>query len=265
MKHMAQPTSMFLPHGAPDLPISKIAASKFLRQVAKKIRKPKGIVIVSAHWETSGIKLTTAPHLGTMYDFSGFSPELYRLKYAAKTTEKLIDATGRALAENGLSYQKDTRRGLDHGAWIPLMLAYPKADVPIVQLSLDRSMTPAALFELGQGLSVLKNQGILIIGSGATVHNLRAIQPEGTAAPHWATKFDAWVDRQILDQNWVGLQGVNRAPNVKKAHPTIEHFLPLIVAAGAGAGVDQTGVGQKLHSSFSYGSVGMSAWAFDQP
>lgn len=250
--------SLFLPHGAPDLPLSAHPAAKFLQQLGKNIPKPKGIVVISAHWETFGVQMTTAPELETIYDFGGFSPELHDLKYAAKTSPELIKKLKNLLADDNIELLSNNRRGLDHGAWIPLLLAFPDADIPIVQLSLDRRMNAEGLFKFGQILGKLREDDILIIGSGASVHNLGRISPEGTPVADWAIAFNGWLAEVIENNDWQKLLKFSTAPHYKLAHPSPEHLLPLIVAAGAG--LDETT--SQIHSSFSYGSIGMSAWMF---
>lgn len=250
--------SLFVPHGAPDLTISQHQAARFLKCLNTNLPRPAGIVIISAHWETRGLKMTTAPSLETIYDFGGFSPDLYELKYPAKTSPALISMVDNALKEGDIVVDFDTQRGLDHGAWVPLILAYPDADIPIVQLSLDRTSNSAALYELGQALALLRAQGILIIGSGGAVHNLRHVAPEGTTVPTWASGFDGWLDQTLANQDLESLLAYSTAPYFNKAHPTPEHFLPIIVAAGAGDG----NTPEKIHASYSYGSLSMSVWRF---
>ncbi|GAA6209655.1 class III extradiol ring-cleavage dioxygenase [Cognatishimia sp. WU-CL00825] len=251
--------AMFLPHGAPDLAISDIPAAQFLATVLKKRSRPKGIVIISAHWETIGVSITTAPDLKTIHDFGGFGSALHKIQYAARTAPWLITAAKAALDNAGFKATEDARRGLDHGAWIPLRLMLSKADVPVVQISLDHTASPEQHFQLGQALAALADQDILVIGSGATVHNLRRIAPEGTLPPKWATDFDDWVENVLASQNWSELLRFSEhQPNVP-SHPTAEHFLPLIVICGV-CSARRSAVMRQLHRSYSYGSIGMAAW-----
>jgi len=253
--------ALFLPHGAPDLPLANIPAANFLRGLGASLPRPDGIIIVSAHWETSGLQFTTVKILQTIYDFGGFAPELYQLKYPAETSAELITSVEQSLQNEGYTLQKNHNRGLDHGAWVPLLLAYPAADIPVVQLSLDTGMDPKELFDLGRALAPLRRHNILIIGSGATVHNLRHINPEGSAPPGWATGFDGWLNRALTLGNWDELLEFNRTAHAEMAHPTPEHLLPLFVAAGAGSS-NQQNRANEIHRSYSYGSIGMSAWEF---
>ncbi|MGJ8527918.1 DODA-type extradiol aromatic ring-opening family dioxygenase [Maritalea sp.] len=254
--------ALFLPHGAPDLAIADIPAAVFLRSVLNDAKRPDGIVIISAHWETAGLEMTSAPTLSTIRDFGGFSQDLYAISYPAKTNTWLIETVEANLRNNGISVTKNTSRGLDHGAWIPLRLAVPAADIPVVQISLPRRSQPAGYFEFGRTLSALSAQNILVIGSGASVHNLQRISPESTSPPKWAEEFDDWVERTLAARDWSTLFEFAHTQNGRMCHPAPEHFLPLLMAAGAGMGQNGTGQAQRLHRSCSYGSIGMSAWAF---
>lgn len=257
-------TSLFLPHGAPDLPLTHIPAAQFLRGFAARRNRPKGIIIVSAHWETHGLHYTSAGNPDTIYDFGGFPPELYRLTYPARTSRDLLGALADCLRTAGYDANADPHRGFDHGVWVPLLLAYPEVDIPVVQLSLDRTMTPENLFALGMALGPLSGRGFLVIGSGATVHNLRRLGPEGSPIPDWAREFDTWLEDVLVTSDIEALTDPERAPGFKRAHPTPEHFLPLIVAAGAGMTTSNLSARQ-LHKSYSYASISMSAWEFGVP
>lgn len=251
--------ALFLPHGAPDLALSSIPAAQFLRDLFKDRPTPMGIVIISAHWETVDLHLTTAPQLTTIHDFGGFGSALHALRYPVKSAPWLIDATKAALSEGGFQIKDDPRRGLDHGAWIPLRLSLPEADIPVVQISLPRRRSPQDLFLIGRALATLAAQNILVIGSGATVHNLRQIAPQGTAAPKWAVEFDDWLETTLDAQDWPSLCRFHALKIGRFAHPSPEHLLPLILIAGI-CDARTGGVMRNLHRSYSYGSIGMAAW-----
>jgi len=251
--------ALFLPHGAPDLALSGHSAARFLQGLGQRFARPKGIVIISAHWETDGLALTTAGTLPTIHDFAGFAPALYELSYPAATSPDLIAAVSDRLCAAGRPVLEDPARGLDHGAWVPLMLAYPEADIPVVQLSLDRQLDPAGHLAVGRALAGLREEGILVVGSGATVHNLRLISPEGSPPARFATAFDGWIEAVLQVGDFEKLAEFGSAPQARMAHPTPEHLLPLLVAAGAGGA---QGRATRLHAGYSYGSIGMSAFAF---
>ena len=258
--------SLFLSHGAPDLAISDHAAAAFLCGLSASLPRPKGIVICSAHWITPGLRMTGDGTLDTIHDFAGFPPALYRIDYPARGESWIREALETALAVAGFSVSVESSRGLDHGAWVPLMLAFPQAEVPVVQLSLDGRLDGTGQLAVGRALAPLRAAGILVIGSGASVHNLRTMAPEGTPVPTWAQAFEDWTDEQLSLGELGRLAAFqDEAPYARLAHPTVEHFLPLLFAAGAGdrAGSGAVTTGRRLHRSFSYGSLGMSAWAFD--
>lgn len=251
--------SLFLAHGAPDLPLSGHVAAQFLAALGARLPRPRAILVISAHWEGSGLALTGAARPETIHDFGGFDPALHQLRYPAATDPWLIEAVRAALAAAAIPVAVDAGAGYDHGTWVPLLLAWPRADIPVVQLSLDRHRDPARHFAIGQALALLRARDVLIIGSGATVHNLRGIAREGTPPPAWATGFDAWLAGCLVAHDAAALCDFARAPGASQAHPTPEHLMPLFVAAGAGwAG----GAARRLHDSYSYGSISMATWAF---
>lgn len=250
--------SLFLPHGAPDLVISGHAAARFLADYSARLSRPEGIVIVSAHWQCPGLFLTGPGPLATIHDFGGFPAELYEIHYPASANENLVGLVKDSLQTANLGVSVDPTRGLDHGAWVPLSLLYPSADIPVVQLSLGSSQDGADHVAVGRALAPLRDRDIMIIGSGGSVHNLRALAPEGSPAPAWATAFDSWLETVLVENDLERLARFQSdAPHADIAHPSTEHFLPLLVSAGAGGGSVE-----KIHGGYSYGSIGMSAWAF---
>ncbi len=257
--------ALFVPHGAPDLALQDNEAASFLKNLGTHIsRKPKAIIMVSAHWETRGLQVTAARELETIYDFRGFAKELYELKYPAQSSSSLIENLLGLLASNGHPLRLHAGRGLDHGAWVPLMLAFPEADIPLVQLSLDKSMSPEDLFNLGKVLASLSEQGILVIASGGLVHNLFELDFANPNEPHeatqpWAREFESWLDKHVEAKDWQSLFNYRSlAPNAERAHPTDEHLRPLFITLGVNEALDLSP--KKLHSSFTYGNISMAAW-----
>lgn len=252
--------SLFLSHGAPDLTLSDHAANRFLKDLSSQLSQPKTILIISAHWQAAVPTLTTARAPQTIHDFSGWPQQLYSMQYPAATDGNLIERTRTLLGEAGLPVGEDARRGYDHGTWVPLLLAYPKADIPVVQLSLQQGGSARQHFEIGQALSPLRQEGVLIIGSGAAVHNLGTLAAEGTPAPHWAENFDQWLNNNIEAHNLEPLLEFPKMPQeAHQAHPTPEHLMPLFVAMGAGW---SGGHASRLHHSYSYSSISMACYAF---
>ena len=257
---MSSLPSLFLAHGAPDLVLSEHPTKHFLKGLGYVLPKPKAILIISAHWEAHQISLGTARMPETVHDFSGFPQTLYSLKYPAATDHALVKRTQALLGEIGLDVGLDANRGYDHGAWMPLSLLYPKADIPVVQLSLQRGGNARLHFNIGQALAPLRDEGVLVIGSGAVVHNLGALAPDGVSTPDWAKKFDRWIDDNIQNRNLEQLLDFPRQPqNAHKAHPSPEHLMPIFVALGAGW---QGGNAMRLHHSFSYSAIGMACYGF---
>lgn len=242
---------LFLPHGAPDLVLSDHPAKHFLAGLPGMLPKPRAILIVSAHWETAEPTVTTVSTPITVHDFSGWPRDLYGLRYPARTDLRLGAA--------GIDSAPSARRGLDHGAWAPLMIAFPTAEIPVVQLSLKRGAQAAEHFGIGSALAPLRTQGVLIVGSGSVTHNLRALAPDGTRPPDWAAAFDRWVEHALEQRSLRQLLGFPIEPaEARLAHPSIEHFLPFFVAMGAGW---QGGRTRLPHRSFTYGLISMTAEA----
>lgn len=252
--------SLFLAHGAPDLPYSRTPARAFTETVGGRYRGLRAILVISAHWEARLPTIGTAPAPETIHDFGGFDNRLYGLTYPAHSSAPFIAELDAALDAAGIAHAKDPGRGYDHGVWIPLMLAFPKADVPVIQLSLRRGASAAENYAMGQALAPLRDKGVLIVGSGATVHTLYQIAREGTPAPDWARAFDDWIVSGVEAGDTDRLIGFPAEPQgAREAHPTPEHLMPLYVALGAGGGKGRT-----LHRSFSWGSIGMTSFAFGE-
>ena len=253
---MSMPT-IFVSHGAPTLIMSDAPARAFLANLGQQIPRPTGIVAVSAHWDTDLPAVSVVRTPDTIHDFYGFPEPLYQLRYAApgapQLAEKVAKLTGAA---------HDHHRGLDHGAWVPAMLAWPEADIPIFQLSVQPDLGPAHHIALGRKLASLREEGVLVMGSGSAIHNLRAlVRGAGPSEPEpWAQAFDDWLADAVEKGDEEGLADYRaRAPYAREAHPTDEHFLPLHVAYGAaGPGAK----GRALHRSFTLGNLSMAAYAF---
>ena len=252
--------SLFLAHGAPDLPLGDHPAKGFLSGLAAQLPRPRAIVVISAHWEAPLTTIATAPEPRTIHDFSGWPGALYDMSYPARTDSAVIGEITRLLEAGQFDYATDPARGYDHGVWVPLSLVYPKADIPVVQIALTRNQSPAFHLRLGQALAPLRENGVLIIGSGASVHNLRGLRPEGSAPPAWALDFENWLESALSANDLDRLLSFPRQPeSALLAHPTPEHLMPLFVCLGAG---QKDFAFRQLHRSFSHGSVGMACYAF---
>lgn len=254
----ALPT-LFLSHGAPSLPLDREHPTHvFLKGLGAKLETPRAILMVSAHWDTRVPGLTTSDHPETIHDFYGFPAPLYALRYPAPGSAGLARDTAALLDAAGLESGFDPERGLDHGAWVPLMLMYPQAGIPVVQLSVQTRAGAAHHLKLGEALQPLRDQGVLIVGSGGATHNLREFfQPAPGQDESYVPKFTAWLEDVLTRGDRQALADYRRlAPDAARAHPTEEHFFPLLVAAAAG------GKAERIHTAMSGASLAMDSYRF---
>ncbi|HEV2561314.1 MAG TPA: class III extradiol ring-cleavage dioxygenase [Rhizomicrobium sp.] len=255
--------AIFVSHGAPTLPFDDVPARDFLRGLGQAIERPKAILAISAHWDTDAPMLNAVAANTTIHDFHGFPEALYRVRYDAPGAPALAKQIASALSAAGLPAGLDEERGLDHGAWVPLMLMYPAADIPVLQLSVQSRLDPAHHIALGRALAGLRKSGVLVLGSGGFVHNLRQLDWHGTGAaePVWSAAFAEWTHNALIDGRTEDLANYRRlAPDAPRAHPTEEHFMPLLVAYGAGGPGAKA---RRLHRSVTFGSLRMDAYAFE--
>jgi 4,5-DOPA dioxygenase extradiol len=221
---------LFQAHGAPPL-LDDAGWIAELAAWAKALPRPRAIVVVSAHWEVRPLSIGATRPLPLIYDFYNFPEKFYRLQYPSPGAPDVAQRIRELMAAAKIPCVDEPERGLDHGTYIPLMCMYPEADIPVLQISLP-SEEPAELLAVGRALAPLRNEGVLLIGSGFLTHNLRALSLRDT--PGWARDFDAWsadvIARRDLDAL---LDYRHRAPGVRESLPTHEHFVPVIVAAGA--------------------------------
>lgn len=222
----------FISHGAPTLATDP-AAGADLRRWGQSLTRPTAVVVISAHWQTAAATIGTTTTRELIYDFSGFPDALYRVPYAAPGAPDLARRIAALLGPPG-PLRQDEQRGWDHGVWVPLLHLLPDADVPLLQISLPRQ-SPKALFELGRRLAPLRREGVLVLASGGVTHNLRLIGAGGPT-PKWALDFDNWLVERLQTGDIDGLLDYgNIAPALRLAHPTEEHWTPMMVALGAAA------------------------------
>ena len=249
--------ALFVSHGSPTLPFDDCPAREFLRGLGGQLPKPSAILAVSAHWDTDSPMLNAVARNDTIHDFYGFPKALYELAYNSPGSPALAGRTAELLKQAGLPAQIDHERGLDHGAWVPLMLAYPAADIPVVQLSIQTSRGARHHVDLGRALRPLRDD-VLILTSGGFVHNLGAIAWNGGPEPDWSRLFSDWMDNALVEHRDDDLAHYrSRAPGAAMAHPTDDHLMPLFVSYGAG---DKA---KRLHTSTTFGSLRMDAYRFD--
>ena len=262
--------SLFVSHGSPMMALEPSPARDFLAGLGDLLPRPRAILMVSAHhdaaYQGGRATVTASPTPPTIHDFGGFPDELFAMRYPAPGDPALAARVVDLLAGHGLAVTADPERGLDHGAWVPLSLVYPQADIPVVQLSIASNAPPEWHYALGQALAPLRDDGVLIIGSGSITHNLRAYfttRPTIDApAPSWVTNFTDWVaERMGADAVDDLLHAVERAPHGRDNHPTPDHILPLFVAMGAGSDADALHA-KRLHASTTYAVLAMDVYSF---
>lgn len=225
---------LFLAHGSPMMAIEENEYTKFLNNLGNTI-KPKAIVVFTAHWDSNVLTISASDSIySTIYDFYGFPKELYEIKYPAKGSSIIASEIEEKLITQCIEVRKDLTRGLDHGAWTLLKHLYPKADIPVVQISINSNLSIENQIKIGNALKSLGDEDVLIIGSGNTVHNLRLVEFDKTTTDSWAEQFDDWLIDKIKKNDLNSLYNYRElAPNAKLAVPTADHFVPLFIALGS--------------------------------
>lgn len=251
--------SLFISHGSPMLALEPGASGPPLARLAAELPRPRAILVVSAHWESSDLRVSCNPHPETWHDFGGFPAALFAVQYPAPGDPELAAQVVELLQAEGLPAQLDSQRPFDHGTWVPLSLMYPQADIPVVQLSLPSRLGPALQTRIGHALASLREQGVLLIGSGSITHNLRDLDwhagPESVEP--WAKAFRDWMIDKLAADDQAALHDYRQqAPNAVRSHPSDEHLLPLYFARGAG------GKFSVAHQGFTLGALGMDIYRF---
>lgn len=233
--------ALYIGHGAPPLLDDPIWKGQ-LAALAKSIAKPKAILIVSAHWEAAPLTVGATDFATPLiYDFGGFDPKYYNLQYQSPDSADLL-ALVQSVLPDTQSVAQQTRRGLDHGAFVPLLAMYPDADIPVLQMSIP-THNPKELFALGQRLATLRDHGVLIIGSGFLTHGLPYLRDWRIEAtpPSWSTEFDLWAQEAIARADIDTLMNYKElAPGMPYAHPTVEHLSPIFVTLGASSNPNES-------------------------
>lgn len=251
---MMMPT-IFISHGSPTVAIEENSLGRiFLSNLAQKLPQPKSILVISAHWDTKRPTLTSSPKPETIHDFFGFPDELFKMTYPAPGDLDLVERIA-SLMDVDLS----PNRGLDHGAWVPLSLLYPKADIPVVQLSLQSGQNAQYHYDIGSVLRPLRKEGVLILASGSVTHNLRALSRNETTPDAWAQDYEDWFINAINNNDHNDLLNAKtQALHYHQAHPSPEHWLPLYVALGA---TQENAT--LLHKGFEHKNLSMAAAHFN--
>ena len=248
--------ALFISHGAPTLAIEQSATTSALARIGQNLPKPRAIIIMSAHWQSAKLEISSNPQPKTWHDFSGFTPELYDLQYPAAGQPALAETLAQQLTARGITCRVNPLRVSDHGVWAPLLHLYPEADIPIVQISLPRHYDSVACYQLGAQLAQLRDEQILLIGSGSITHNLQALRWQAESIDKTARDFKVWLLQQLKTDIPSALD-CQQYPNYQNVHPSDEHLLPLFFALGAGQRVSV------VHQSMAHHSLGMDIYRFD--
>lgn len=257
---MARMPALFVSHGAPYLAVDKSPANAFLKTLAAALPRPRAILVASAHYETDTPTLSTAGRHETIHDFHGFPEALYEITYPAPGAPDVAREAHARLGAAGIAAATSSRSGLDHGVWVPLSLIFAEAELPVAPLSIQPGRDPEHHLRVGEALRPLRDDGILIIGSGAITHNLKAFVRDDVAAPppDWVSAFNDWVAAAVENNRTEALLGYRTAaPFAARNHPTDEHFMPFFVALGAG---DDGARAERLHASYAYGGLAMDVY-----
>ena len=248
--------ALFISHGAPTLAVEQSATTSALARMGQNLPKPRAIVIMSAHWQSAKLEISSNPRPKTWHDFSGFAPELYELQYPVSGQPALAETIAQQLSARGITCSVNPVRACDHGVWAPLKHLYPEADVPIVQVSLPQHYDSIACYQLGAQLADLRNEQILVVGSGNITHNLQALRWDADSIDQAAKSFKQWLLQQLKTDIPTALDW-QQYPEYKDIHPSDEHLLPLFFALGAGQRVSV------VHQSMAHHSLGMDIYRFD--
>ena len=259
---MSRAPTLFVSHGSPMFALEPGRLGPNLEAAGRALSPPAAILVVSPHWQTRGARVTASAAPETIHDFHGFPPALYALQYRPPGAPALAAEVVAQLQAAGLDARPDPGRGLDHGAWVPLRYLRPEADVPVLQVSLPLGTDAAGALRLGQALAPLRERGVLVVGSGSLTHNLYEFrQPIGD--PGYAQAFADWVAEAVARRDVDALVHYReRAPHAARAHPTEEHYLPLLVALGASRPGEPRA---RIAGGMTYGVLSMDSFGFGLP
>lgn len=253
--------SLFISHGSPMFALLPGIAGPALRRLGETLPRPRAIVVMSPHWMTRSAEVLSGPAPETIHDFGGFPAELYTLSYPAPGAPGVAAEVIGLLGRHGIPAVANDRAGRDHGAWVPLMHLYPEADIPLLQVAQPATRSPEVVFEFGRALAPLREQGVLLIGSGSLTHNLYELRRGDERADTYATAFADWIWNAIEAGDLEALLDYRRrAPEAVRAHPTDEHLLPLYFAIGA-AGKDWQQAA-RIAGGVTNGVLSMDSFAF---
>ena len=261
---MKRGPAVFVAHGAPSLALESDRFTEALGRFGREHQNPQAIVVVSAHWQARPpVRITAAARPSILYDFGGFPEALYRLEYPCSGDPDLAREIVELLSRAGFEAMLDPGRGLDHGVWVPLRFMYPRADRPVVQVSLPLGSDPSGLLCLGAALSALRDRGVLLLGTGGVVHNLRRVRMDQKDSPvdSWAAEFDSWVGARLQRRDVEALTAYRaQGPRADLAVPESEHLDPLFVVLGAARSKDRV---VSVYEGFQHGNLSMRSVAYE--
>ncbi len=251
--------ALFISHGSPMLALEPGQVGVALERISHNLPKPKAIVVMSAHWEDSALEVSTSSRPRTWHDFRGFPEPLYQIQYPAAGEPELAEEIIAKLQDAGFDTYANPTRPRDHGAWSPLLHMYPEADIPVIQISIPKFYNAKQIYKIGETLAYLREQQVLLIGSGSITHNLAELSwgKEEDVVPQWASEFRNKVVSLLQMSDYEAVLDWQNLPYVKRNHPTLEHFIPLFFAMGAGNNMSI------VHASFTMGALGMDLYRFD--
>lgn len=255
--------TLFVSHGAPTFALEPGIAGPLLTKVGRAIERPRAVLVVSPHWMTRSVVVGTAEAPATIHDFGGFPEPLYQLQYPAPGHPELAHAAADLLRAAGHPVKLDVVRGLDHGAWVPLRYLFPNADVPVFQVSMPAALDAEAAWAFGETLSPLSGQGVLIVGSGSLTHNLWEFRQAHAHNEAYVDEFVRWIRAAVtaMDRDLL-VHALSLAPHGRRAHPDPDHFLPLLVAAGAAA---RGAAVEVMQGGVTHGVLSMESYVFGAP
>lgn len=256
---MSRAPAMFISHGSPMFALEPGQLGPQLQRIGADLGELRAVLVVSPHWQTQGIAVSATTTPQTIHDFGGFPAPLYDLQYTPPGESALAGEVVRLLIDAGFAARVDPARGLDHGAWVPLRYLLPAANVPVLQVSMPQDLSAAGALQLGQTLAPLRDRGVLVIGSGSLTHNLQEFRQQ-IRDPEYAQVFTDWVADAVLHGDVDALRHYReRAPHAERAHPSEEHFLPLLVALGASDAGDTR---DRIAGGMTYGVLSMDSFGF---
>lgn len=252
--------ALFISHGAPSFALEPGLLGPRLTAIGRSLDRVEAALVVSPHWQTRDIRVMAGTRPPTMHDFGGFAPALYELTYPAPGEPACAARAARLLSDAGYQVGLDERRGFDHGAWVPLWHLLPSATLPVFQVSMPASLDAAAALRFGRALAPLRDEGVLVVGSGSLTHNLHDLRAPGSPPAAYAREFAAWVSQAVEGGDIDALADYRRrAPHAQRAHPSEEHFLPLLVAAGTRR---EGETGRLIEGGVDYGVLSMDSYGW---